>query len=67
MDNLDIWRSAHLLLSLYGNEEAVVVAARRADALLHCGNHTGCSIWNAIGRAIGELNHHMPDEDEAMN
>ena len=54
MDNLEILRSAQLLIEQRG-EDAVVFAAQRADELLDNGDHSGCSIWIAIGRTIRDL------------
>jgi len=51
VDNLEIWRSARLLIEQRG-EDAVLFAAQRADELLDSGDHLGCSVWIAIGRAI---------------
>ena len=54
VDNLEIWRSARLLIEQRG-EDAVLFAAQRADELLDGGDHLGCSVWIAIGRAIKDL------------
>lgn len=44
MTELDIWRSANILLKRYGGE-AVFIASKRADALLDQGDGQGCSAW----------------------
>ena len=54
MNDLDIWRSANILLKRYG-AEAVFIASRRADALLDQGDVQGCSAWVRIAKAITDL------------
>jgi hypothetical protein len=53
MDELDIWRSANILVKRYG-VEAVFIAAKRADALLEQGDMEGCGVWIRVTRAITE-------------
>ncbi|SMF51241.1 hypothetical protein SAMN06265365_117108 [Tistlia consotensis] len=52
--DLDIFRSAALLIRDHG-EVAAAVAARRADALLDTGDLEGCHLWNRIVEAIDDL------------
>lgn len=52
--NLDIWRSANLLLKQYG-EDAAFEAAVRADKFLAAGDMGGCAVWKRILKAIEEL------------
>ena len=66
MDNLEIWRSAHLLLTLHG-VDALFVAAQSANALLDKGDTAGSSAWVQIGHAIGELLREEPRAGEALN
>ena len=40
MDGIDIWRAANLLLKQYG-DDALLIAAKRADALLELGEPDG--------------------------
>ena len=54
MTELDIWRSANILLKRYGSE-AVFIATNRADALLDQGDVQGCSAWVRIAKAITDL------------
>ena len=54
MGELDIWRSANILLKRYKGE-AVFIATKRADALLDQDDHHGCSVWIKIAKAITEL------------
>jgi hypothetical protein len=54
MTELDIWRSADILLKRYGGE-AVFIAAKRSDVLLDQGDYQGCSTWVRIAKAIAEL------------
>ena len=56
MNDLDIWRSAGTLIGRYGTPDALLLAARRADALLEQGDAEGFLVWKRIVRAIEELN-----------
>jgi len=52
--DFDIWRTANILLKRYRGE-AVLIATKRADALLDQGDCAGCSAWIKIVRVITEL------------
>ena len=54
LNDLDVWRSAHVLVRAHGSD-AVFVATRRADKMLDEGDVAGFSVWRRIGRAIVEL------------
>lgn len=54
--DLDIFRSAALLIRDHGHGEiAARVASRRADALHDTGDLQGCHLWTRIGDAIDDL------------
>ncbi len=57
--DLDIYRSANLLVKQYG-QDAPVHAARRADAMLEKGDLDGYAVWKRILRAVEELQGTMP-------
>ncbi len=52
--DLDIWRSAGILVKQHG-EDAPIEAAMRADALLEKGDLDGYAVWKRILRAVGAL------------
>ncbi|MCH8111938.1 MAG: hypothetical protein IH905_08300 [Proteobacteria bacterium] len=52
--DLDIFRSANLLVKRHG-EDAPTKAAMRADAMLEAGNLDGFSVWKRILWAVEEL------------
>ncbi len=52
--DLDIFRSASLLIERYG-EDASIHAAMRADELMKAGDMEGCSVWKRIIKAVDEL------------
>jgi hypothetical protein len=58
VNELDVWRAANILLKRY-EEEAVFIAAKRADALLDQGDTEGCGVWIRITRAITDLERQM--------
>ena len=66
MEELDTWRSAHQLLRQHG-ENAAIVAAQRADALLAEGATEGFRIWQRIVAAINELSRTKPSSGEPTN
>ncbi len=61
--DLDIYRSAHLLIMQRG-EGAARHAAMRADALLEAGDMEGRRVWLSIREAIKELQRTRPTRDE---
>ncbi len=52
--DLDIYRSAQMLVKRHG-EDAPIEAAMRADAMLEKGDLDGFAVWKRILRAVGEL------------
>ncbi len=48
--DLDIFRSASLLMKQHG-EDAPIQAAMRADAMLEKGDLDGCAMWKRIVKA----------------
>ncbi len=52
--DLDIYRSANLLVKQHG-EDAPIHAAMRADAMLEKGDLGGYGVWRRIMRAVEEL------------
>ncbi len=49
--NLDIHRSANVLVKRHG-QDASIEAAMRADAMLEKGDLDGCAVWRRILRAV---------------
>lgn len=66
MTELDMWRSVDLLLKRYG-EEAVLIANRRADALLDQGDLEGSSEWIRVATAITDLERKAPNANERVH
>jgi len=66
MEELDIWRTARLLMTQHG-DAAGFAAAQRADDILAKNDHQGVAVWMRIGRAIEELERQRPRESEARN
>ncbi len=52
--DLDIYRSAQVLVKQYG-QDAPIEAAMRADAMLDKGDLDGYAVWKRILRAVEEL------------
>ena len=66
--DLDIYRTANLLIEQYGADGAKMHAAQRADELLEAGDMDGRRVWGKILDAVQELtNTEPPDENEAVH
>ena len=50
--DLDIYRSANVLVKQYG-QDAPIHAAMRADAMLEAGDLGGLAVWKRIVKAVG--------------
>ncbi len=57
--NLDIYRSANLLVKQHG-QDAPIHVAMRADAMLEKGDLKGYAVWKRILRAVAELQRAEP-------
>jgi len=66
-EEIDIWRSAAILLKRYGADEGELIAARRADALLDQGDVDGFHVWLAIEKAVKNWRREKPSASEPMN
>ena len=64
--DIDIWRTANLLLKHHG-EDAVPVAVRRADDMIAAADLDGYLVWLAIVQAINELNRCEREQGETAN
>ncbi len=64
--DLDIYRSAQVLVKRQG-QDAPVEAAMRADELLEAGDLEGCAVWKRILKAVEELQGTMPKPGEAVH
>lgn len=54
MQDIDIWRTAKVMVDQYG-EDAPIIAAQRIDALLDLGDLDGRLVWKRVAAAIDEL------------
>jgi hypothetical protein len=54
IDDRDIYRSAHLLISLHG-ENATAKVREKLDAMRQKGDNAGAEVWSRIIVAIVEL------------
>ncbi len=57
--DLDIYRSAQVLVKQHG-QDAPIHAAMRADAMLEAGDLGGHAVWKRILRAVEELRQKQP-------
>ncbi len=64
--DLEIYRSAKLLIDHHG-DDAVIHAAMRADQMLEQGDLDGLATWNRILRAIEELRAGKRPEGEKLH
>ena len=61
ISDLDIYRSAKVIINQYG-KDALIHAAMRADAALEGGDLGGLAVWKRILRAVEELQRAEPAE-----
>jgi hypothetical protein len=66
LQEIDIWRTAHVLMKQHG-ERAAFVAAERADALFAKDDFMGAAVFTRVARAIQDLERLTPREGEATN
>ncbi len=64
--DLDIYRSAQVLVKRHG-QDAPIEAAMRADAMLEKGDLEGYAVWKRILRAVGELQETDPAPGARMH
>ncbi len=65
--DLDIYRSANLLIKQHG-EDAPIFAAMQADKCLEAGDLDGKAVWMGVIRAIKELlNQQPPSSDTPLH
>ena len=58
--NLDIYRTANLLIQQHG-EDAAIQAAMKADEMLEKGDLDGKAVWMQVVRAIEKLQATKPE------
>ncbi len=63
---LDIYRTANVLVKRYG-EDAALEAAQRADAMLEEGSLDGQRVWKRVLAAVKEIQRQEPREGEVVN
>ncbi len=64
--DLDIYRSAQILVKQRG-QDAPIEAAMRADAMLEAGDLDGYAVWKRVLRAVEELQETTPKSGEAVH
>ncbi len=66
VSDLDIFRSANLLVKQHG-EDAPIQAAMGADAMLEAGDLDGLAVWKLILRAVEVLQGTVPKSGESVH
>ena len=64
--DLDIYRSAQVLVKHHG-QDAPIEAAMRADAMLEAGDLDGYATWKRIIKAVEELQGTVPKPGEVVH
>lgn len=54
-DEIDIYRTANLLVKQHGEMQAAIHAAQRADELMASGDMEGRRVWLKVLKAVKEL------------
>lgn len=65
VEEIDIWRTAKILIDAHGSE-AWLQAAMRADHALEQGSPEGVSVWKRVGKAI-EVLQQQHRQNEPLN
>jgi hypothetical protein len=66
MEEIDIWRTAKILLDAHG-DNAWLEAAQRADHAVDDGNAAAEGVWKRVLRAVEEWQRTKPSASEALN
>jgi len=66
MEELDVWRTAHVLMKQHG-DQAALVAAKRSDELFAVNDFVGATVFHRIVRAILDLERKRPCDGESVN
>ncbi len=66
VDDIDVYRSAKVVIEQYG-QDAPINAAMRADAMLDKGDLDGSAVWKRILQAVEELQGVEPEISERIN
>ena len=64
--DIDIWRSAQVLVKRHG-QDAPIDAAMRAGAMLEAGGLDGYAVWKRVLRAVRELQRVEPAVEDKMH
>ena len=63
VDDIDIYRSAKLLIDKHG-DEAALIAIKRATKMLDAGDVDGYAVWKRIVDAIDDMQRETPRAGE---
>ena len=66
MEEIDIWRTARVLMTQHGAAAGFAAAERAGDPLAK-NDYEGLAVWRRVCRAIEELERQKPREGEAVN
>ncbi len=66
ISDLDIYRSAKVIINQYG-KDAQIHSTMRASAMLDKGDLDGYAMWKRILRAVEELQREAPKSGEAVH
>jgi hypothetical protein len=66
MDEIDIWRTAKILVDAHG-ENASLEAAMRADHALEDGLLDAVNVWMRVKGAVEEMQRAKPNDGEPVN
>ncbi len=66
VDDIDVYRSAKVVIEQSGHD-APIHAAMRADAMLEKGDLGGYAVWKRVLKAVEELLRSEPTKGERVN
>ncbi len=65
--DLDIYRTATMLIKEHGNYRAQLFAVTRAEELKAAGDEEGHGVWIKVLNAIRDVSESEPDEGDAIH
>jgi hypothetical protein len=66
MQEIDIWRTAGTIISIWG-DEAALVASMRADNFLESGDMEAFLVWRRVIAAVKAVQRKSPAADERVH
>jgi hypothetical protein len=67
MNEIDIWRAAHVLMIHHGDDEAITIANGYVEQMDINGDADGLAVWRRIHATLRELQRRERRDDERLH